>query len=392
MVHHLERRRHHAARDDRRHGRGAVLDALEVEQHRAHCGCDRGQAHARGRDDAEGSLRADDEAPQVVPGRRRRLRADARRRAVGQHEVERQHVRARHAVGQAMRSAGVRVDVAADRADLLRGGIGRVRESGRRERGCEIEVEDAGLDPRQAVFRAHLEDPVHLGGDDDERVADRRGAAGKAGAAAARDHRQVVVGRDAHARGHVLGAPREHDEPGRALRRARRRARRAERERVGEHRVGAERGLEVAAGAADRSRTPEDRLRRLSRESRKARVCRAALLGAPCGASGSRPGASIRRGRRAGAGVGQQEPHERALERLVVVRDGDERAVGAPSRNRTVHCSRSVGGSHAASCSLGRRFQIGRFGASSVRLADSGSRHQVESLPIGASAAPIFRR
>ena len=266
-VHHLQRRRHHTARDDRRDRRRAVVHPLEVEEHRADRRRERGEPNAGGRDDPERSLRTDDDAAEVVADRRWPLAAEPDLRAVGQHDIERQDMGAGDAVGQAMGSAGVRVHVAPDRADLLRGRVGRVREARGGERIGQIEVEHAGLDPGQPVLRPHLEDAVHLGGDDDQRVADRGGCAREPGAAAAWHHGQLVDGRDPHARRHVVGAPGEDDQPCRAFDHRRVARVEPERERIGEHHVDAEGGFQVASRRGQVAHA--DRLRqRCTRESR----------------------------------------------------------------------------------------------------------------------------
>ena len=51
-----------------------------------------------------------------------------------------------------------------------------------------------------------------------------------------------------------------------------------------------------------------------------------------------------------------------------------------------------AGGAQAASCSFGRRFQIGRPSASARSVSVNGVRHQLESFPSLGSAAPIFKR
>ena len=92
----------------------------------------RQDAHARPRHDAERALAAHDHPAQVVAGRLGSLGADALERSVGHHDVEREHVGARDAVGQAVRAARVRVHVAADRRCLLARRVGGEREPERR--------------------------------------------------------------------------------------------------------------------------------------------------------------------------------------------------------------------------------------------------------------------
>ena len=100
--------------------------------------------------------------------------------------------------GQAVRAAGVGGDVPADRAGLLRGRIGRVVQAEVVHRAGQVEVQHAGLDPRDPADRIDLEHAVHLRRDDDDRVAEGRRAAGEAGAAPPRHERPAVPPRDAH--------------------------------------------------------------------------------------------------------------------------------------------------------------------------------------------------
>ena len=83
--------------------------------------------------DAERALGADEDAEQIVARRVERLAAELDQLAVGQHDLEAEHVVDGEAVLEAVRAAGVLGDVAADRADLLARRIGRVVEAVRRD-------------------------------------------------------------------------------------------------------------------------------------------------------------------------------------------------------------------------------------------------------------------
>ena len=113
--------------------------------------------------------------------------------AVGQHDLDGEHVGAGDAVGQAVRAARVVGDVPADRAALLARRVGREVQAVGGDRPAEVEVQHAGLDPCDAIVGVDLEDAVHLRGDDHDRVAERHRAAGEAGARPARDERTPVA-------------------------------------------------------------------------------------------------------------------------------------------------------------------------------------------------------
>ncbi len=205
VVHHLDRGGHDAGRDDGRDRGRAVLHRGEVEEHRPHGRRERREAHAHPGHDAQRALAPHHHAAQVVAGRLGSLAPEALQGPVGQHHVEREDVRRRDAVREAVRAARVRVHVAPDRRGLLRRGVGRVGEPARRERGREVEVEEPGLHPGEPVLGAHLEDPLHLRGDDDEGVADRGGGAGEPRPRSAGDDREAVRRRR---RGRRSGCPR----------------------------------------------------------------------------------------------------------------------------------------------------------------------------------------
>ena len=211
----------------------AVAHVHEVQQHRADGGRERGQPHADARDDAERSLGADDRAAQVVAGRLRPLAPEALDGAVRHHHVQREHVRRRDAVRQAVRAAGVRVHVAADRRRLLRRRVGGVGEPERAERGRQVEVGQAGLDPREPVLGPDLDDVVHLGGDDHQRrrrsAWRRRPDPCRCRAARSATRARPRSARTRRCRRSIAGTRRARSRPRPSRRRARRASARADR-------------------------------------------------------------------------------------------------------------------------------------------------------------------
>ncbi len=169
------------------------------------------QSHRdRGRD-AHGSFAAD-EAPAQVVARLIGLEApEARDRPVGEHDVERAHVRRGDARSEAMRPAGVGGDVAADRARLLRRRIGRVVQPEMGDRAREIEVEHARLHPRDPLLGIDLENAVELCGDDDDGVVDGSRAAREAGTTPSHHERPIVAcSHPHHCRDFVTAAREAH--------------------------------------------------------------------------------------------------------------------------------------------------------------------------------------
>ena len=88
LVHHLERGRHDAGRDDGGDGLAGAPDARKVGEHRAHRGRNRLESHRDAAGDAEHSLAADEEADEVgSPGITVR-RTEPGQRAIGQDDLQ----------------------------------------------------------------------------------------------------------------------------------------------------------------------------------------------------------------------------------------------------------------------------------------------------------------
>ena len=118
------------------------------------------------------------------------------------------------AVLQAVRAAGVLGDVAADRADLLARGVGRVEEAVLRDGPGDVEVGDAGLDDDALAVEVDLEDPVHSRERDHDPARDRSRSAREPGPRAARHERNAFPATGAHDGLHLLGGGGKDDELG----------------------------------------------------------------------------------------------------------------------------------------------------------------------------------
>ena len=109
-------------------------------------------------------------------------RAEPDEFAGGKDDLAAENVRGGEAVLEAVRAAGVFGDVAADGADDLRGGIGRVEEAVRLRRLGDLGVDDAGFDDDALVGDVDGEDAVHAGEADDDAAGGGQRAAAEAGA------------------------------------------------------------------------------------------------------------------------------------------------------------------------------------------------------------------
>jgi hypothetical protein len=122
-----------------------------------------------------------------------------------------QHVVAGDAVLDASQAAGVLREIAADGAELVARGIGRVEQAVRRDGAAQVGVEHARLDHDVQVVRLDEQDLVELGECDGQGAVDGRGPARQTTACAPRDHRDPVLGREAQDGAHILGAAWEGD-------------------------------------------------------------------------------------------------------------------------------------------------------------------------------------
>ncbi len=134
-------------------------------------------------------------------------------RAVAEHGRERPHVVARLAVEAGTLAAGVGRDHAADRGAVRGAEFWGEEQAVRPQRGIELILDDAGLDPHAAVRDIDLEDAVHVAGEVDHDARGERLAVGPGAAAARRDdHRaEAFFGEQSHDAGDIFGAAREQD-------------------------------------------------------------------------------------------------------------------------------------------------------------------------------------
>ena len=158
----------------------------EADQHGARGLGLRQDAHGDLGDHAEQAFGAGHQAEQVVAVGVEVLAAEADDVAVGQHQLQAQHVVGGEAVFQAVHAARVLGDVAADGAGDLRGRVGRVVEARVLDRLGDAEVGHAGLGDDGAVLEVDVEDPVELAQAQHDAVGERQGAARERGAGAAR--------------------------------------------------------------------------------------------------------------------------------------------------------------------------------------------------------------
>ena len=182
-----------AGADDLGHAFAGRLDLRKADHQRARRLRLLQDPHRDLGDDAEQALGAGDDAHQIVAGGLRRLAADPDDFAGHQHDFAAEHVVGGHAVFQAMHAAGIFRDIAADRAGDLRRRVGRVVESGMRDRLADGEIGDAGLGHHHAVVEIDLADALEFAEAQQHAVGERQRAAGQRGAGAARHHLDALL-------------------------------------------------------------------------------------------------------------------------------------------------------------------------------------------------------
>jgi hypothetical protein len=131
--------------------------------------------------------------------------------AVDQHHLDPEEVVGGHTIFQTVGAAGIHADIAADGAGKLRTRIGRVEEAFGRNGLGNVDVGDARLHRRRAVGKIDIQNAVHLGETENDRVLLRDRPAGERRAGAARDDGDAVaVAVFQHGR-HLLGGLRQCD-------------------------------------------------------------------------------------------------------------------------------------------------------------------------------------
>ena len=110
-----------------------------------------------------------------------------------------------------MRPTGVGRDVAADRRDLLRRGIRRIKEALRGDAPRKVEIHEARFDPRAPVRKVNLDDAIHAHRRNDDAAGGWDGPAAESGAGATGDDRLAELARDLHNSADFVGRARQDD-------------------------------------------------------------------------------------------------------------------------------------------------------------------------------------
>ena len=211
-IHHLDGGGHDARGDDGRDRVARLFVGRERREEGARgFGLAQDAQHHFGHD-PEQPLAADDHAEQVVTWLIERRAADGDDLAVGEDHANAEDMIDGEAVLEAVRAAAVLGDVAADGADALRRGIGRVVPAIGSDVLGDVEVGDARLHAHEGVAQIDLEELLHPRQADQRAARDRHRAARQARAGAARHDRQARGAGDLHHLGDFLaGGRQQHD-------------------------------------------------------------------------------------------------------------------------------------------------------------------------------------
>ena len=161
--------------------------------------------------------------------------------AAGEHYLQPEHVIGRDPVLEAMRSARVLGDVAAQRAGLLAGRVGGVVVAERGEDRGDVEIEDAHLHGHALIGDVDLEHLVHAAHLEDHGAVQGQRAAAEVGAAAPGHERDAFLGEDLEHRRDLLGRLARTPPRAAPTARGRRRIRRSGDRRAGRARSSARR-------------------------------------------------------------------------------------------------------------------------------------------------------
>ncbi len=211
LVHHLQGRRDDSRRDDRR-------DRLTGRTQRHEVGEDRldhpGNRFQPDRDldrHSEHPFAAHEQPDQVgTPGLSLRG-PEPGEPPVGQDHLERGDVIGGDAVLEAVGSARILGDIAADGAGALAGGVGDVVQTVRRDRLGELGVDHAGFDDGPPPRRVDREDAVHPCQGDEHRSLFGEGPAGQSRPRPPRDERHLQQMQQPEHRRDLLPVSRQDD-------------------------------------------------------------------------------------------------------------------------------------------------------------------------------------
>ncbi len=197
VVHHFDGGGKHAGSDDAADGGTGFVGGRECGEESANA---LGALHDAESDfggNAESAFGADEDAGEIVAGHVERFPAEVHERTIGENDFDAEDVRRGEAVLEAMRSAGIFRDVAADGANGLRGGIGSIEIFVGLDTGGDLEIDDAGFDDNAGVGNVDFEDAIHAREAEDDAVFDGERAAAEAGTGAARDEGNLLAMADA---------------------------------------------------------------------------------------------------------------------------------------------------------------------------------------------------
>ncbi len=201
-VHQLERHRRQPGGRDPGDGFPGPFERREERQEGGARRRRRPQTQRRLGDQCERALRPDDEVGQrVARDVLDVLATGPDHAAIGHDDLEPEHGLARLAVLHTAQAAGIRAQVATDRAHLEARRIGRIEQAVLGDRGLQPCVDDARLGDHAQVRRVDLDDPVHRGERDRQGAIDAGGAAAQPRAGTARDDRDIEFATDPDERG-----------------------------------------------------------------------------------------------------------------------------------------------------------------------------------------------
>ena len=211
-VQHLDRGRDNAGGDDVTDRVAGVFGAGKVSDERPYRLGLAEQANGDFGHDAQRAFRADDQGPQVRPEGVQRIAAQGDDAAVWADERQPEDVIGGKAVLQAVSTAGVLRDVAANRAHDLAGWVRREVEVILPHGSGDAGVGDPRLHDRALIVDIHAQDAPHARQADDDAMCDRECSPRQAGAGATGNEGDALTGTHPHHGGDLFSRGGQHDQ------------------------------------------------------------------------------------------------------------------------------------------------------------------------------------
>ena len=210
LVHEFQRHRNNAAADNGIHRGTRDFNGIEGCQHGARAFGTAQNTHGHFRHNPQLSFTARDQAQPIITRRVQISAANVQHLTFNGHEFHAEQVIRRHAVFQAMRTAGIHHHIAANHAGQLRRRIGRIEKPISLHRLGDADIRDASAHHRIAIRKIDFMNGVEPHETHDNRISQRQRTTGKAGPRTTRHHANALFMAIPQHGGDLFGGGRQH--------------------------------------------------------------------------------------------------------------------------------------------------------------------------------------